>query len=46
MEYENTDSEVQYRQACEKVKKIVEIIEMIRIKYYPDFSKISEIFIP
>ena len=42
MEYENTDSEVQYRQACEKVKKIVEVIEMIRIKYYPDFSKISE----
>lgn len=42
MEYENTDSEVQYRQACEKVKKIVEVIEMIRIKYYPNFSSISE----
>ena len=42
MEYENTDREVQYRQACEKVKKIVEVIEMLRIKYYPDFSKISE----
>ncbi len=42
MEYENTDSEVQYRQACEKVKKIVEVIEMIRIKYYPNFSRISE----
>lgn len=42
MEYENTDSEVQYRQACEKVKKIVEIIEMIRIKYYPNFSSISD----
>ena len=42
MEYENTDREVQYRQACEKVKKIAEVIEMFRIKYYPDFSKISE----
>lgn len=42
MEYENTDREVQYRQACERVKKIIEIIEMIRIKYYPNFSRISE----
>lgn len=42
MEYENTESEVQYRQACEKVKKIVEVIEMIRIKYYPNFSRISD----
>ena len=41
MEYENVD-EVAKRQACERVKQIVKAIKNMKIKYYLDFSKISE----
>ena len=41
MEYENVD-EVARRQACERVKQIVKAIKTIKIKYYLNFSKISE----
>ena len=41
MEYENTD-EAARREACEKVKQIVKAIKAIKIRYYPNFSKISE----
>ena len=41
MEYQNVD-EVAKREACEKVKQIVKVIKSLRIKYYINFSKISE----
>lgn len=41
MEYENVD-EVARKQACERVKQIVKAIKAIKIKYYLNFSKISE----
>ena len=41
MEYENVD-EVARRQACERLKQIVKAIKAIKIKYYLNFSKISE----
>lgn len=41
MEYQDTD-EITRREAIEKVKQIVKAIKAIRIKYYPDFSKVSE----
>ena len=41
MEYENTD-ETARREACEKVKQIVKAIKAIKIRYYLNFSKISE----
>lgn len=41
MEYQDTD-EITRREAVEKVKQIVKAIKAIRIKYYPDFSKVSE----
>lgn len=41
MEFENTDEAIR-RQACERVKQIVKAIKAIRIKYYLNFSKISE----
>lgn len=42
MEYENAEKAIQYRTACENVKKIVNAIKFFKIKYYLDFSKISE----
>jgi len=42
MEFENTDEAIRRRQACERVKQIVKAIKAIRIKYYLNFSKISE----
>ena len=42
MEYEKTDEDIKYRTACENVKKIVNAIKSLKIKYYLDFSKISE----
>ena len=42
MEYENVYEAVRYKQACENVKKIVNAIKAIRIKYYPNLAKISE----
>ena len=41
MEFENTDEAIR-RQACERVKQIVKAIKAIKIKYYLNFSKISE----
>lgn len=41
MEYQDTD-EITRKEAIEKVKQIVKAIKAIRIKYYPDFSKVSE----
>ena len=42
MEHENIDENAKYLTACENVKKIVNAIKLIKIKYYPNFSKISE----
>ena len=41
MEYQNTDDAVR-RDACERVKQIVKAIKAIKIRYYLNFSKISE----
>ena len=41
MEYQNVD-EIARKQACERVKQIVKAIKTLRIKYYINFSKISE----
>lgn len=41
MEHENIDETTRYLAACENVKKIVNAIKLIKIKYYPNFSKIS-----
>lgn len=41
MDYQNTEDAVK-REACEKVKQIVKAIKAIKIKYYANFSKISE----
>lgn len=42
MEHENIDENTRYLTACENVKKIVNAIKLIKIKYYPNFAKISE----
>ena len=42
MEHENVDENARYLTACENVKKIVNAIKSIKIKYYPNFAKISE----
>ena len=45
MNYENVDENVDenatYKIACENVKKIVNAIKAIKIKYYPNFDRIS-----
>lgn len=41
MGYENVD-ETARREACEKLKQIVKAIKAIKIRYYLNFSKISE----
>ena len=41
MEHENIDETTRYLVACENVKKIVNAIKSIKIKYYPNFAKIS-----
>lgn len=41
MEYENVD-EASRREACERVKQIVEAIKTIKIKYYPGCTNISK----
>ena len=41
MEFENTDEAIR-RQACERVKQIVKAIKAMKIKYYLNFSKISQ----
>lgn len=42
MEHQNVDENVAYKTACENVKKIANAIKAIKIKYYLDFSKITE----
>lgn len=42
MEYENVDEAIAYQTACKKVKQIANTIKAIRIKYYPNFAKISD----
>ena len=42
MEHENIDETTRYLAACENVKKIVNAIKSIKIKYYPNFAKISD----
>ena len=42
MEYEKTEDAVRYQKACENVKKIAEVMKIIKIKYYPNFSEISK----
>ena len=42
MEHENVDENARYLTACENVKKIVNAIKSIKIKYYTNFSKISD----
>ena len=42
MKYEDIDENAIYRTACENVKKIVSAIKGLRIKYYPNFTKMSE----
>lgn len=41
MEYQGIDDAIR-REACEKVKQIVKAIKAIKIKYYLNFSKISD----
>lgn len=41
MEHENVDENARYLTACENVKKIVNAIKSIKIKYYTNFAKIS-----
>lgn len=41
MKYENTEDAVR-KEACERVKQIVKAIKAIKIKYYLNFSKISD----
>ena len=41
MEHENIDETTRYLTACENVKKIVNAIKSIKIKYYPNFARIS-----
>ena len=42
MEYENIDKAITYQDSCRKVKQMAEAIKKLRIKYYPNFTKISE----
>lgn len=42
MEHENIDENARYLKACENVKKIVNAIKALKIKYYTNFAKISE----
>lgn len=42
MEHENVDENARYLSACENVKKIVNAIKSIKIKYYPNFARISD----
>lgn len=42
MNYENIDENATYKIACENVKRIVNAIKLLKIKYYPNFDRISE----
>lgn len=43
MMYDEAEREQAYIKACDNVKKIAKAIGAIRIKYYPNFSQISDI---
>lgn len=42
MVHENVDENATYLKACENVKKIVNAIKTIKMKYYTNFAKISQ----
>lgn len=42
MEHENVDETIAFQAACQKVKQIANTIKAIRMKYYPNFAKISD----
>ena len=42
MEHENVDEAIAFQAACKKVKQIANTIKAIRMKYYPNFAKISD----
>lgn len=42
MGYENVDENATYKTACENVKRIVNAIKILKLKYYPNFERISE----
>lgn len=42
MEHENVDEAIAFQSACKKVRQIANTIKAIRIKYYPNFAKISD----
>lgn len=42
MNYENVDENATYKIACENVKKIANAIKALKIKYYPNFDRISK----
>lgn len=42
MKYEEIEENAIYQNACNKVKKIAKAIKTMKIKYYPNFTKISE----
>lgn len=42
MEYGNIDKTINYQDSCRKVKQIADAIKKLRIKYYPNFTRISE----
>lgn len=42
MERENTNQDSRYLVACENVKKIVNAIKTIKVKYYTNFARISD----
>lgn len=42
MEHENVDEAIAFQTACKKVKQIANAIKTIRMKYYPNFAKISD----
>lgn len=42
MEYENVDEAIAFQTACKKVKQIANTIKLIRMKYYPNFARISD----
>lgn len=42
MEHENVDEAIAFQTACKRVKQIANAIKTIRMKYYPNFAKISD----
>lgn len=42
MEYDKIEEDIVYQNACNNVKNITKAMKAIRIKYYPNFSRISE----